>query len=81
MKLALLPEPSLTGPKIIRVGSAVYGVPQGAGVVPVQGGRLVYVLAYARVHAFTEAGEVRIPDDLRPRIASAHFGANRKVER
>lgn len=73
-KPRVLPEPSISGPRIVRVGSASYGVPERAGVVSVGGGALVYVLCMARVHAFIEQGELEIPAELRRSIASRYFG-------
>lgn len=80
MKLTLLSEPAFpAGPTRVRVGSTDYAVPHGAGVAESESGPgLVYLLHAATLHALTEAGEVRVPDSLRSRIASRYFGNGRK---
>ncbi|MEO8261820.1 MAG: hypothetical protein ABI566_04555 [Pseudolysinimonas sp.] len=73
----VLPQPSISGPKMIEAGGVSYGVPQSAGVAVVEGSQLVYVLYRARLHLFGQPGEIEIPSAIRARLASHYFGARR----
>ena len=73
----LLPEPTLTGPKTVQAGGAVYGVPRASGVVVAAGGQLAYVLYRARLHLFGGRGEIEIPNTVRSALAAHYFGAKR----
>jgi hypothetical protein len=78
MSLRVLDKPTISGPKQVGCGRVFYGIPEGAGAVQPKPG-LLYVLYMAKVHVFTESGEVEIPDDLRQPLASMYFGARRKA--
>lgn len=78
MSVRLLPEVSLSGPQKVTVGGRVFGVPASAGVRLVQDGKLAFVLFQAKVHALSNAGEISIPVELKPRIASAYFGGRQR---
>lgn len=73
-KPRVLPQPTISGPRVVRVGSASFGVPASAGVASAAAGKIVYVLFRARIHCFIEAGELEIPPAIRSRLASRYFG-------
>jgi hypothetical protein len=73
-KPRVLAQPTITGPKEVKVGGIVYGVPAGAGVRIVGGGQLAYVLYHAKIHCFVQSGELEIPTSIRAALASRYFG-------
>ncbi|MBB2974472.1 hypothetical protein FHX49_000013 [Microbacterium endophyticum] len=62
------------GPVRFRVGATSYGAPRGTQVAANAAKTVSYALFNGRVHAFTSAGEVFIPTEIRQDIASFIFG-------
>jgi hypothetical protein len=77
MRMRVLPTPTVTGPKRVRVGPTVFRVPAGAGIVRAHE-NLVYVLSAGQIHALCARGEVEIPLDLRAPLREYYFEGRRR---
>lgn len=64
----------------VSIGGRRYGLPPNSSTRRVRGrrgGHIVYVLVHGRdLHALVAGGELHIPDNLRPLLATRYFGQN-----